>query len=433
MANTSFMKHKPYKLGLHWIRHDLRLSDNEAVHTLLETCEHVVVVYVFDPTCLVQNEYGHCHLGKHRHTFLDQGLNSLQAMLKDVNIDFYMLSGEPVKTVSDIAMANAVDCISYESHYGFNEQQQIRQLKALLPKMHFLEGQSHYLLVHNKLPFELADMPDVFSPFRRKVEKKLVIREPILKALVHKTSLTKISLNLQSLKVYEPKSLASDNGYFGGDESAKERVQDYFFNTNGIATYKETRNGLDGWDFSSRFSAYLASGFVSPAYIYAQLKKYENQRVKNDSTYWLFFELLWREFFHLQAKKQGDLFFSFGGIQHNPPVVKHRTNLFEKWKHGTTDYPIVNAGMKQLAATGFLSNRSRQLVASCFVHELGLDWRYGAAYFEEMLIDYDVASNYGNWQYLAGVGSDPRGHRQFNLVKQTQIYDPKGAFIYKWQ
>jgi deoxyribodipyrimidine photo-lyase len=143
--------------------------------------------------------------------------------------------------------------------------------------------------------------------------------------------------------------------------------------------------------------------------------------------------LLWREFFHLQAKKQGNLFFSLGGIQHKPPVIKHSTTLFRKWKNGTTDYPIVNAGMKQLAATGFLSNRSRQLVASCLVHELGLDWRYGAAYFEEMLIDYDVASNYGNWQYLAGVGSDPRGHRQFNLVKQTQIYDPKGAFIYKWQ
>jgi deoxyribodipyrimidine photo-lyase len=427
------MKHKPNKLGLHWIRHDLRLSDNEAVHTLLETCENVVVVYVFDPKCLAQNEYGHCHLGKHRHTFLDQGLSSLQTMLKDVNIDFYMLSGDPVNSVSEIATANAVDCISYESHYGFNEQKQICQLKTLLPTTHFIEGQSHYLLVHNKLPFELADMPDVFSPFRRKVEKHLVIREPILKPLMQKPALNKVCLNLQSLKVYEPKALGSDNGYFGGDESAKARIQDYFFKTNGIATYKETRNGLDGWDFSSRFSAYLASGFVSPAYVYAQLKKYENQRVKNDSTYWLFFELLWREFFHLQAKKQGNLFFSLGGIQHKPPVIKHSTTLFRKWKNGTTDYPIVNAGMKQLAATGFLSNRSRQLVASCLVHELGLDWRYGAAYFEEMLIDYDVASNYGNWQYLAGVGSDPRGHRQFNLVKQTQIYDPKGAFIYKWQ
>ncbi|MFT6270052.1 MAG: deoxyribodipyrimidine photo-lyase [Alphaproteobacteria bacterium] len=427
------MKHKPYKLGLHWIRHDLRLNDNEALHTLAETCEQVVAVYVFDPKCLALNKYGHCHLGKHRRTFLDQGLSSLKTMLNKINIDFYMLNGDPVNSITELVKNNSINCISYENHYGFNEQNQIGHLRASLPDRHFIEGQSHYLMVHNELPFELADMPDVFSPFRRKVEKHLFIREPITKTLSQSPAVNKAAFNLQSLQSYKPTTLSSDNGYLGGETSAQSRIQDYFFNTDGIATYKETRNGLDGWDFSSRFSAYLAAGFVSPSFVYKHLKKYEEQRVKNDSTYWLFFELLWREFFHLQAKKQGVLFFSFGGIQNKPPVVKHNNTSFEQWKHGTTPYSIVNAAMKQLAATGFMSNRARQLVASCFVHELGLDWRYGAAYFEEMLIDFDVASNYGNWQYLAGVGSDPRGHRQFNLAKQTQIYDPNGDFINKWQ
>lgn len=89
--------------------------------------------------------------------------------------------------------------------------------------------------------------------------------------------------------------------------------------------------------------------------------------------------------------------------------------------------------MKQLDETGYMSNRGRQLIASCFVHELGLDWRYGAAYFEQQLIDYDVAANWGNWQYLAGVGSDPRGHRWFDLAKQTAMYDPQEEFIRRWQ
>ena len=89
--------------------------------------------------------------------------------------------------------------------------------------------------------------------------------------------------------------------------------------------------------------------------------------------------------------------------------------------------------MHQLNHTGYMSNRGRQLVASCLVHELGLDWRYGAAYFETQLIDYDVCSNWGNWQYLAGVGADPRGSRQFNLEKQTQMYDPNHEFIERWQ
>ena len=88
--------------------------------------------------------------------------------------------------------------------------------------------------------------------------------------------------------------------------------------------------------------------------------------------------------------------------------------------------------MKQLNSTGYMSNRGRQLVASCFVHELSLDWRYGAAFMEQQLIDYDIASNWGNWQYLAGVGADPRGHRRFDLAKQTKIYDPKQEFIKRW-
>ncbi len=88
--------------------------------------------------------------------------------------------------------------------------------------------------------------------------------------------------------------------------------------------------------------------------------------------------------------------------------------------------------MRQLNQTGYMSNRGRQLVASCLVHELGLDWRYGAAYFETQLMDYDVGSNWGNWQYLAGVGANPRGSRQFNLAKQAHTYDPKGEFVAKW-
>ena len=88
--------------------------------------------------------------------------------------------------------------------------------------------------------------------------------------------------------------------------------------------------------------------------------------------------------------------------------------------------------MRQLAVTGYMSNRGRQLVASCFVNELRQDWRYGAAWFESQLLDYDVASNWGNWLYLAGVGTDPRENRQFNLQKQTEIYDPNGEFCAKW-
>jgi len=88
--------------------------------------------------------------------------------------------------------------------------------------------------------------------------------------------------------------------------------------------------------------------------------------------------------------------------------------------------------MRQLNQTGYMSNRGRQLVASCLIYDLGIDWRYGAAYFESQLLDYDVASNWGNWQYIAGVGADPRGGRHFNLDKQARTYDPEQRFIQTW-
>lgn len=130
------------------------------------------------------------------------------------------------------------------------------------------------------------------------------------------------------------------------------------------------------------------------------LQRYEAVHGANDSTYWIFFELLWREYFYWYARRYGAKLFRFSGIgEKNRSPVSMRSAL--QWKHGETPFPIVNACMRQLNQTGYMSNRGRQLVASCLVHELGLDWRYGAAYFETQLVDYDVGSNWGNWQYLA--------------------------------
>jgi deoxyribodipyrimidine photo-lyase len=163
------------------------------------------------------------------------------------------------------------------------------------------------------------------------------------------------------------------------------------------------------------------------------LRRYEQRVECNESTYWIYFELLWREYFKCYADKYGQRLYAFSGINNVRPTTSFYPQRFKKWCNGNTPYPIVNACMNQLNSTGYMSNRGRQLVASCLVHELNLDWRYGASYMEQQLIDYDMTSNWGNWQYLAGVGADPRGHRRFDLEKQTQIYDPKRDFIRRWQ
>ena len=106
--------------------------------------------------------------------------------------------------------------------------------------------------------------------------------------------------------------------------------------------------------------------------------------------------------------------------------------MFEKWARGETGVPFVDASMRELLHTGWMSNRSRQNVASFLVKDLHLDWRMGAEWFESLLLDHDVSSNYGNWNYSAGIGTDPRLDRKFNVVKQALDYDPDGEFVKLW-
>ena len=201
-----------------------------------------------------------------------------------------------------------------------------------------------------------------------------------------------------------------------------------------LKIYKDTRNGMLGPDYSSKFSPWLATGSISPRVIFAEIAKYERERVENDSTYWLFFELIWRDFFRFSAISFGDAFFKLGGPQGNPKKYPWKRDgaLFYAWREGRTGYPLVDANMRELKATGFMSNRGRQIVASFLTRDLGLDWRLGASWFEECLLDYDPCSNWGNWCYAAGVGSDPREDRYFSLPKQGGTYDPDAVYMKHW-
>ena len=147
----------------------------------------------------------------------------------------------------------------------------------------------------------------------------------------------------------------------------------------------------------------------------------------------LFFELLWREFFRFVARSHGSKIFRSGGIRPGESTGRRGDpRTLEKWKLGRTADDFVNANMIELARTGWMSNRGRQNVASYLIHDLGQDWLAGARHFEELLIDYDPCSNYGNWMYMGGVGNDPRPNRAFNLAKQAEYYDPDGSFRKHW-
>ena len=196
-------------------------------------------------------------------------------------------------------------------------------------------------------------------------------------------------------------------------------------------TYKQTRNQLMGMDYSSKFSPWLSLGCMSARTIAAELDDYESKYGANDGTYWLWFELLWRDYFRFLHFKYGRKLYRKTGLSDHPPSKFGRAQ-FAQWCGGHTGEGLIDAAMTELSTTGYLSNRLRQVVASYWIYDMKGDWRAAAAWFESQLIDYDVYSNQGNWLYIAGRGTDPRGGRAFNVAKQTNDHDSNGKYRRRW-
>ena len=193
-----------------------------------------------------------------------------------------------------------------------------------------------------------------------------------------------------------------------------------------------------GGDYSTKFSPWLAHGFLSPRFVAAECRRYESERVANKSTYWVVFELLWRDYFKFFALKHGNDIFKLDGTLGKAARGEHPNSrrwgldrrTVEAWKVGKTGYPLVDANMRELAATGFMSNRGRQNVCSFLALDTNTDWRYGADHFESELLDYDIYSNWGNW--CSGAGMTGGRVNRFNIVKQSKDYDKDGHYVRTW-
>jgi deoxyribodipyrimidine photo-lyase len=339
----------------------------------------------------------------------------------------------PVKAISHLASEHKVSFIYRSRHVGYYENQQWLVLRKHLPLVQFVEADSHSLFGLDQLPFALEKLPDTYTEFKNTVVQLTVDKPVPVPDFLPSSPASQMDWLRNFPNCLKLTSESEQEIVFhGGETVGLKQLTDYFA-TDCASHYKERRNELEGWENSSKFSPWLANGNLSVRQIYDNLKHYEQKVGSNESTSWLFFELLWRDYFQWYAHRHGKHLFAFNGIKQQRPLTSFYPERYRKWCVGNTPYPLVNACMKQLNANGFISNRGRQIVASCLVNELAVDWRYGAAYFEQQLLDYDVASNWGNWQYLAGVGADPRGKRHFDLDKQIQQFDPEERFIKKWQ
>jgi deoxyribodipyrimidine photo-lyase len=423
---------------LFWFRNDLRLHDNEAFLRATQKGK-VIPVYVIDTRLLENTFLGFKRTGKFRLKFLLESLADLKESLQELGSDLVVKVGIPEKELFKLAVKHNVEYV-YCSKEVTQEETTVeaefsQKLKTKNIEMDLFWGNT---LVHVRdLPFQIHFIPDVFTDFRKKVENSWKIR-PTAETVCNVSSprdigKTKIP-SLEDLGYEDfnrhPNDLLE---YIGGERQALARLKEYVWEKQLVHTYKNTRNELKGKDYSSKFSAYLSLGCLSPRKIYEEIKKAEEERGANESTYWLIFELLWRDYYYFIALKFGVRLFKRAGIKNDfNRRWKRNREHFKRWMDGTTGIPFIDAFMRELKETGYLSNRGRQNVSSYFTKDLGLEWWWGAMYFESQLIDYDVCSNWGNWNYLAGVGTDPREDRYFSPVSQAKKYDPKAMYIKFW-
>lgn len=426
------------KTALVWFKTDLRIGDNETLVKAIAQSKEVIPVYCFDESHFETTEHGFKKTGSFRAQFLLESLQDLDVKLRELGSGLRIVQGKPEVEIPKLVQEYKVQKVFAKREVAFEEKQTEKKVELELFKLRCeFETVSTSTLYHAEdLPFSIKDIPDVFTNFRKKTEKDATIRNPFeAPTKINSPAIPAMDLpTLESLGV--TKTTIDSRAvlpFKGGESQAIQRLQHYFYDTQCLSSYKETRNGMVGGDYSSKFSPWLALGCISPRFIYAEIKKYEKQFGANDSTYWLVFELLWRDFFRFMFKKYQTKFFLYEGIKSEKVNSKSlNEKLLSQWMNGTTPSDFINANMIELQLTGFMSNRGRQNVASYFCNELNMDWRVGAAYFEEQLIDYDVCSNWGNWAYLAGVGNDPRGHRYFNIEKQAMDYDKKKVFRNLW-
>lgn len=430
------MQEKQNNIGLVWFRNNLRVNDNMVLNEAIKQYKHSIAVYFFDPRQFEISAFGFKKTEKFRAKFLIETIEDLKKNLYDLNIELFVYFDKPEEVIPKLVEKFNVSSIYLQKEWTSEEVEVLENVKSKLSEsIPFHEYYDQFLFHPEDINMSFNQTPQVFTNFRKKVEKYSTVRQvchPLTTETIEKThNATKIptleDLGFKDFKTHPNSAFPFE----GGENAALNRLDDYFFQTKKLGFYKKTRNGLVGKDYSSKFSPWIANGSISARTIFWQVKQFEKEHYKNQSTYWLIFELIWRDYFKYISLKHGNNIFKRGGILKKDYGWKSDKNLIMRWINGETRSPFVNANMIELKETGWMSNRGRQNVASFFTKDLELDWRIGAAYFEAMLIDYDVHSNYGNWMYVSGVGNDPRD-RKFNVDLQAERYDANGKFQNLW-
>jgi len=414
-----------------WFRNDLRIHDNEILLEAVRKADKVLPVYCFDPYYFNQNLSGNHKTGNIRTRFLIESVANLRKNLQQLGAELIVRIGRPAEIIPQLASEYQVNEVYHHREVAYEETEISEQVETALWKIklnlkHFI---GHTLYHKEDLPFPIKDIPDSFAVFKKKVERDSNVRpcvstpEQILTPEI--TDAGEIP-TLRTLGLDEPfDDPRATNRFVGGEDEALAQLEKFFVNnSHTVIGKKNTTINL------SKLSPWIALGCISLRQVYWEVIK--NQQQHNTHYPGMLLDLLWRDYFRFMFKKHGQKFIAIKEKSADQPSdALNSQELFEHWAQGETGFALVDAIMHELNATGYIDNQSRQIVAGFLVNELKIDWKKGAAYFEEKLIDYSPASNWGNWAFIAGI-NDARESRYTIAAMPVTDQGVKNEYIETW-
>jgi len=405
-----------------WFRNDLRIHDNEILLRAVERSHQVVPVYCFDPRHFSITEFGTKKTGVLRAAFLRENVQALQQTLRELGGDLIVTYGRPETVLPQIAEKYQVDEVYHHREVAYEETNVSALVEEALWKMqinlrHFI---GHTLYHKEDLPFPIKDIPDAFSVFKKKTERESSIRPQL-----GSPDAIRVPEGMDTGHLPELKAL-------GFTEEEVRQVCNLDVRGGEAVALKQMEAFLQGPALAgdySLLSPYIALGALSPNTFYHAVKEAENTTLDRKRVEQIILKLLWRDYYRFMFKKHGNRFFHAQGLTGDAPdPLADDEDNFRRWKSGKTGNPIVDSGIRQLNETGHIPHHLRIILADHLVHELNVSWLKGAAWFEEKLIDYGPANNYGNWAHVAGVGSSLKDNKRIDTKKLSAQFYPKETY-----
>ena len=398
------------KISIFWFRRDLRLHDNVALFNALKSGEKVLPIFIFDTSILEKLPKNDARV-----SFIIKELRSMNEHLKSFDASIDILHGKPIEVFESLIKKYQIASVftnqDYEPYAIRRDQEILELLKS--ENINFNSFKDQVIFEKNEITKKDGNPYVVYTPYSKKWVEAY--------EQINHTHYTSEDLLSQFYTNSKTKELTLEELGF---EETNTPIKNYIFNSRIINEYEETRN-FPALDNTSKLGPHLRFGTVSVRQMVSRAEEQENKTFLK--------ELIWRVFFmqilwHFPHTHKDSFKPKYDRI-----IWRNNEDDFKKWCNGTTGYPMVDAGMRQLNNTGFMHNRVRMLVGSFLCKHLLIDWRWGEAYFAEKLHDYEMSSNVGNWQWVAGTGVDASPYfRIFNPTSQIKKFDKDFSYIRKW-